>query len=181
MRLATWVNYLEPQSLSFEGLIGLAGVTFAIMVVLSMLAVVATFAVPLDGSDHAAAVTMKCWWRAARLALALALGPGVIALSLATARVAAARVPSPTLPVLLPAVGPLHAGYRLSDVALLVATIFVQGAVISAFSLALNVWMKRRDRAITLSAWTILGGGRRLAPCCLAFPALDSRPRAVHA
>jgi ABC-type transport system involved in multi-copper enzyme maturation permease subunit len=154
--VATWLNHLEPQSLSFEGLIGLASATIAIMVVLSMLAAVATFSVPLDGSDHAAPVTMKCWWRAARLALALALGPGLIALSLATAQVSAAAMPSPIRPLLLPAFGPLYLGYRLINAALLVATIFVQGAVISVFSLALKVWTKRRDRAITLGAGLFL-------------------------
>jgi ABC-type transport system involved in multi-copper enzyme maturation permease subunit len=154
--IVTWVNYLDPQSLSFEGLIGLVGATFAIMVVLSMLAAVATFAVPIEASDHAKAVTMTCWWRAARLALVLALGPGLISLALATARAVAEAKPLPTLPQNLSILGPLYVGYRLIDVALLVATIFAQGAAVSALSLVLYAWTKRRVRAIALSAGLFL-------------------------
>jgi hypothetical protein len=147
----TWVNNFSPQSLIIESLIGLMVATMMIMAVLSLLAAVATVAWPVDGCAHAAAGLMR-WWRAARLALALALGPGLIALALATACApTATSTPLPAVPRNVSAFGPENLGYRLVDVALLVATIFAQGAVISALSLALYVWTKRRDRAIALT------------------------------
>jgi ABC-type transport system involved in multi-copper enzyme maturation permease subunit len=154
--IVAWFNGLYPESLSFESLIGLLGAAVMIMVVASLLPAVATFTVPVDGSDHAAAVTLACWWRAARLALALTLGPGLIAISLATARAAPESMAATTLPTHLPAFGPADLGYRLIDVVLLVATLFVQGAVISALALALYVWTKRRQRAIAQSAGLFL-------------------------
>jgi hypothetical protein len=96
------------------------------------------------------------WWRAARLALVLVLGPGLISLALATARATTATVPPPTLPQNLPIFEQLYLSHRLADVVLLVATICTQGAVISALSLALYVSTKRRDRAVALSAGLFL-------------------------
>jgi ABC-type transport system involved in multi-copper enzyme maturation permease subunit len=150
--IVTWVNVLEPQSLSFEALLWLVGVMLSIMIVLSMLPAVATFAMPVDRSADTTTETLAHWWRAARLALGLALGPGLIALALATARAAVGTMPSATLPQNPSIFEPLNLGHRLIDVVLLVATICVQGAFISAFSLGLYVWTRRRDRAIALSA-----------------------------
>ncbi len=154
--IVTWLNSLEPQSLSLGGLLGLVGATFMIMIVLSMLPAVATFAVPIYRSADALANTLAHWWRAARLALVLVLGPGLIAIALATARAAAETTTLPAISRNLPYFGPAYLGYRLLDVVLLMATIFVQGAVISALGLALYAATKRRDRAILLSAGLFL-------------------------
>jgi hypothetical protein len=123
------------------------------MTVLSLLPAVATVAAPIDGSAAAMAAVLKCWWRAARLGLAVALGPGLIAFALATAR--AAEEPILLSPVRLPnllTLGPSILGHRLLDCVLLTATIFAQGAAIAALSIALYVWTRRRDVAIALGA-----------------------------
>jgi len=154
--IVNWVHGVSPESLSFESLIGLVGTAVMIMVVASLLPAVATFAMPVDGSAHATAVTLACWWRAARLALVVALGPSLIALSLATAQAAPITMPLPAVPTYVSAFGPSSLGYRLIDVVLLATTIVVEGAVISALGLALNVWTKRHDRAIALTAGLFL-------------------------
>jgi hypothetical protein len=113
--IVAWVNGLYPESLSLESLIGRVGAAVIIMVVACLLPAVATFAVPVDGSAHATAVTLACWWRAARFALALALGPGLIALAPATARAAIATGPSQALPTFVPAFGPSSSGSAIIE------------------------------------------------------------------
>jgi hypothetical protein len=122
------------------------------MTVLSMLAAVATVAAPNHESASASAEARACLCRAGWLTVALALGPGLLALALATTRAAAEKTTVSTIPHNLQAFGPSNSSYRLVLVVLLMATIVAEGAVISAVSLALFVWTKRRDRAIALGA-----------------------------
>ncbi|MFI5459085.1 MAG: ABC transporter permease subunit [Isosphaerales bacterium] len=105
------------------------------------------------------------WWGTFRLVPLLAIGPGLMALALATAR--------PPLPPALPpgivAYVPkeLSRGYRLFGVALVVATILAHGAATTSVGLALAIWTKRQSRAIAISVslfvlvaagWPILVG-----------------------
>ena len=108
--IVTWVNYLEPQSLSFEGLIGLARVPVAdhgrpVYAARRGDVCRACRRAPTSGGGHIGMLVASgsaCAGAGAR--------PRVDRPRPGDGRVAAARVPSPTLPVFLPAVGPLHVG-----------------------------------------------------------------------
>jgi hypothetical protein len=111
------------------------------------------------------------WLGTFRLALLMAVCPGVLVLALATARSDAALN-------ILPSMSPdrfwiIPLGARLYGVLAVVATIVAHGALLTSLGLVVAVWIKRQSRAIALSvgsfvaitaAWpivvTILGGDR---------------------
>jgi ABC-type transport system involved in multi-copper enzyme maturation permease subunit len=90
------------------------------------------------------------WWGTFRLVPFLAIGPGLMALALATARVIAPSAPV-TGTVILPFTVDLSLGLRLGAAALLGATILIYGAALSSLGLALATWIKRQSRAIAVS------------------------------
>jgi hypothetical protein len=109
----------------------------------------------------AAVMILFAWWRVLRLVLLLALGPGLIAFALATARsvepgeVISTRklVPPPgqsarplNSEAMNAVVPPL--GDRLRAAAMIVLSILVYGAAVTSAGLALAVWVKRRSWAV---------------------------------
>jgi ABC-type transport system involved in multi-copper enzyme maturation permease subunit len=113
------------------------------------------------------AFVLTTWWRIFRLVPLLALGPGLIALSLATAPkledytrcitpapvsagaqvIGAARA----VPMNRPALWEPRGVDRLVTAAGLVSTILVHGAAIISLGLALSAWIKRENLAIAAS------------------------------
>jgi ABC-type transport system involved in multi-copper enzyme maturation permease subunit len=112
-------------------------------------------------------IVMGKWLGTFRLVPWLSIGPGLVALALATA-----RHPGPSWQ------GQALLGLteRLFGVALFVATIFVHGAAITSIGLILATWLRRQSRAIAVSVtlfvlvsigWPILvftTSGRLLGP-----------------
>jgi len=93
-------------------------------------------------------IVLGKWWGTFRMVPLLVIGPGLMALALATAH----EVPSP----LRAGPGPapdqkLTLGYRLVGAAVLVATILAHGAATTSVGLALAIWIKRQSRAIAVS------------------------------
>jgi len=91
-------------------------------------------------------IVLGKWWGTFRLVPLLAIGPGLMAVALATAHDVQ---PTPPTPWGLPREPSL--GYRLFGAALLVATILAHGAATTSVGLALAIWVKRQSRAIALS------------------------------
>jgi len=118
------------------------------------------------------AILLGKWWGTFRLVPFLAIGPGLMGLALATARM---KVPSTRVTgmIVLPNAKDLSLGIRLGAAALLVATILAYGAALTSLGLAVATWIKRQSRAIAASvcifvlvaiAWpflamTMTGGG----------------------
>jgi ABC-type transport system involved in multi-copper enzyme maturation permease subunit len=106
------------------------------------------------------AILLGKWWGTFRLVPFLAIGPGLMALAMATARL---RIP--TTGVIFAGGRNVSLGVRLSAAVLLVATILTHGAALTSLGLALATWIKRQSRAIATSvcvfvllaiAWPIL-------------------------
>jgi ABC-type transport system involved in multi-copper enzyme maturation permease subunit len=96
------------------------------------------------------AILLGKWWGTFRLVPFLAIGPGLMALALATGRVIVH--PRPVIgTVILPETKDLSMGMRLGAAALLVATILTYGAALTSLGLALATWIKRQSRAIAAS------------------------------
>ncbi len=96
------------------------------------------------------AIVIGKWLGSLRLVLLLTLGPGLVALALATAHHAPASllVPPGMLPdyyVKLPRAD------LLFGAALLVTTILVHGALLASIGVAVATWIKRQSRAIAIS------------------------------
>jgi ABC-type transport system involved in multi-copper enzyme maturation permease subunit len=115
------------------------------------------------------AILLAKWWGTFRLVPLLAIGPGLLALALATARVSAR-----TTRGIMPFVKNLNLGVRLTAAFFLVATILIYGAAIVSLGVALATWIKRQSRAMATSvcifmliavAWPVLmiGPGRNAA------------------
>jgi ABC-type Na+ efflux pump permease subunit len=89
------------------------------------------------------------WLGTFRLVLLMAIGPGLMALAMATARSGATFAPSPGLPPdfyrRITVIG------RCYGVGVVIATIVAHGALITSFGLAMAVWIKRQSRAIAMS------------------------------
>ena len=105
------------------------------------------------------AIVVNKWWGTFRLVPILAIGPGLMAFALATARRGA---PPRTWTGRLPADS---YGYPICGAALVVFTILAHGAAMTSIGLALATWIKRQVRAIVTSvcvfvlvavAWPIL-------------------------
>jgi ABC-type transport system involved in multi-copper enzyme maturation permease subunit len=90
-------------------------------------------------------IVLGKWWGTFRLVPVLAIGPGLMAFALATARRAA---PLPGVAVRRPDVS---SAYSICGAALMVATILVHGAAMTSIGLALATWIKRQVRAIVTS------------------------------
>ncbi len=128
------------------------------------------------------AILLGKWWGTFRLVPFLAIGPGLMALALATARL---KVPPTrvTGTVIFPNGKDLSLGMRLGAAALIVATILTYGAALTSLGLALATWIKRQSRAIATNvcifvlvaiAWPILAitGAGRGAPALAALSPL---------
>ena len=125
--------------------------------------------VPVPTPSSALAILVSNWCRLFRLVPLLALGPGLIALALATAPRAEpaasfmqAILPSGAGAVRFattndavsrnaPARWELSLGNRLSSAALLVMTILAHGAATTSIGLVLAIWIKRSSWAIAIS------------------------------
>jgi ABC-type transport system involved in multi-copper enzyme maturation permease subunit len=92
-------------------------------------------------------IVLGKWWGTFRMVPLLAIGPGLMALALATAHLA----PQPAAGALNYFFHELSLSYRLFGVALLVATILAHAAATTSVGLALAVWLKRQSRAIEIS------------------------------
>jgi ABC-type transport system involved in multi-copper enzyme maturation permease subunit len=165
-----WVKGAAPPGLSQEQFAGALGFVLLLGSGLVPLSVLAPLSMDralersdLDGSAtsslSARSLVAGRWWESFRLVVLLALGPGVIALALATARqveFSPGATPPPWQSSL---------GYRLGTAALFVLTILAHGAATASVGVALAIAIRRRGRAIALSvglfflaavAWPIL-------------------------
>ncbi len=95
------------------------------------------------------AIVIGKWLGTFRLVLLMAIGPGLIALAMATARSDATLNLSPSMPPDYYRMLPL--GVRIYGVFVVIATILAHGALITSIGLALAVWIKRQSRAIAMS------------------------------
>jgi ABC-type transport system involved in multi-copper enzyme maturation permease subunit len=98
-------------------------------------------ATPLSTS----AIMLGKWRGTLRWVPLLVIGPGLMALALATARWAPAAAPwiNPT--------NDINLGYRICGAALIVLTVLVHAAALGSLGLALATWIKRQSRAIAMS------------------------------
>ncbi len=113
------------------------------------------------------AIVVGKWLGTLRLVPFLALGPGLVALAMATADV----TPPVPQPGRFPPEPSLSTVELLFGVTLLVATILIHGALIASVGVALAVWIKQQSRAIAASVvfavmmsvgWPTLAGVGRL-------------------
>jgi hypothetical protein len=111
------------------------------------------------------AIVLGKWLGTFRLAVLLAVGPGLIALAMATAREASPMTPPLGWPPEFCREIPL--GPRIFGVFVAIGTILAHGALLTSIGLALAVWIKRQSRAIAFSvglfiliavAWPIFVG-----------------------
>ena len=91
------------------------------------------------------AIVLGKWLGTLRIVPLLTIGPGLVALALATAHKTPTSVPPGSMPE-------FHADLSRTELlygaGLLVATILVHGALIASVGLALATWIKRQSRAI---------------------------------
>jgi ABC-type transport system involved in multi-copper enzyme maturation permease subunit len=156
--IALWAHGATLPSFTLNEVIVIISSMGVVMTGLLALPVIAAIDPPIERSTAWATILAR-WWRTFRLTLLLAVGPGVIAIALATLRSAADGASVPALPTKLLGLGASTLGYRLVIVALLVATILAHGAAITALSLALRIWTNRRAFAAALSAGLFLLAG----------------------
>ncbi len=95
------------------------------------------------------AIVVGKWLGTFRLGVMIALGPGLIALAMATARSASSFPISPGLPPEYYLEDSLWS--RIYGVIVVLATIIGHAALITSIGLALAVWIQRQSRAIALS------------------------------
>jgi ABC-2 family transporter protein len=101
------------------------------------------------------AIVIGKWLGTFRLVLLMVIGPGLVALAMATARVGPARFARPF--VTHPDFGRvLSLGGRFYCVFVVIATILAHGALITSIGLALAVWIKRQSRAIAASVGSFI-------------------------
>ncbi len=159
--VSVWAYGVDMMSRSSGPLAGIAGSILLLIFGLLMCAAMA----PMSLSEERArgsldllatttlstrAIVVGKWLGNLRLVLLLAIGPGFMALALATAhhRTTSLPVPVRSLPdyyMKLPRAA------LLFDAALLVATVFVHGALLASIGLGLATWIKRQGRAIATS------------------------------
>ncbi len=100
------------------------------------------------------AIVFGKWLGTFRLVLFMTIGPGVLALAMATAR---SQAPFPLPAGLSPAYYRIISlGARSYGVIVVIATILAHGALITSVGLALAVWVKRQSRAIALSVGSFI-------------------------
>jgi ABC-type transport system involved in multi-copper enzyme maturation permease subunit len=90
------------------------------------------------------AIVAGKWLGTFRLALLIAIAPGLMALAMATYHPNPATTGAPRPP-------PWFAGARIYGAIVVIATIAAHGALLTSAGLALAVWMKRQSRAIAAS------------------------------
>ena len=95
------------------------------------------------------AIVIGKWLGTFRLVLFMVVGPGLMALAMATARSDSQFIPGPGLPPDYYRV--ISIGARCFGVFVVVATILAHGALIASLGLALAVWINRHSRAIAMS------------------------------
>jgi ABC-type transport system involved in multi-copper enzyme maturation permease subunit len=100
------------------------------------------------------AIVIGKWLGTFRLVLLMAIGPGLMALAMATARSGATFAPGPGLPPDYYRVFSL--GARCYGVIVVIATIVAHGALIASVGLAMAVWIKRQSRAIAMSVGSFI-------------------------
>jgi ABC-type transport system involved in multi-copper enzyme maturation permease subunit len=146
-----WVYHVDPSSSDIGTNAGVAGYMIQVLFGLLMLSAAAPMAMSEERQRgsldvltatplSAATIVVGKWWGTFRLVPLLTVGPGLMALALATAK----KPPAPGFVE-------LTLGYRLFAVALLISTIAAHGALLTSVGLALAIWMKRQSRAIAVS------------------------------
>jgi len=95
------------------------------------------------------AIVIGKWLGTFRLVSFMAIGPGLIALAMATAR---SKTPFAFAPGLPPGYyREIPLGARSFGVIVVIATLLAHGALITSIGLAVAVWIKRQSRAIAIS------------------------------
>ncbi len=94
-------------------------------------------------------IVLGKWLGTFRMVFFVAIGPGLMALAMATARTNSKAMLAPGLPPNYYQEIPL--GSRCFGVFMVVATILAHGALITSIGIALAVWIKRQSRAIAMS------------------------------
>jgi ABC-type transport system involved in multi-copper enzyme maturation permease subunit len=95
------------------------------------------------------AIVIGKWLGTFRLVVLMCLGPGLMALAMATARSKATFGPGPGFPADFYRM--ITFGSRCYGVLVVIATIIAHGALITSVGLAMAVWIKRQSRAIAIS------------------------------
>ena len=159
--VAIWSNGVDLAIESPGPLAGILGLVFQVIFGLLILSSVA----PLSMSEErergsldllaatalsTPAIVIGKWLGSLRFIVFVALGPGLVGFALATAYSSPVTVPPPagTFPDYYER---MPRAELLFGAALLVATIFIHGALIASVGLALATWIKRRSRAIVAS------------------------------
>jgi ABC-type transport system involved in multi-copper enzyme maturation permease subunit len=179
--VSIWANGVDMASRRTAPVAGIVGSILQLIFGLLMLSAVA----PMSMSEErqrgsldllattalsTRAIVVGKWLGSLRLVLLLALGPGLVALALATAYHPSSSVPVP--PGMLPDYYlKLPRAELLFGAALLVTTILVHGALLASIGVAVATWIKRQSRAIAISVglavminagWPILIGISRM-------------------
>ncbi|MFI5459084.1 MAG: ABC transporter permease [Isosphaerales bacterium] len=185
--LTIWVRGVTSHSLNPDELGDVCVYMMVVALGLLLLSAVAPIGMPEErhgGSPDFLSATpvsgwmiaVKKWWRVFRLVPLLALGPGLIALALATAPPGKPAPTSTRVQTTLPSgakavkivtrqeaawihgrpAWELPLGNRLSSAALLVMTIVAHGAATTSMGLALAAWIKRRSVAIAIGVCTFV-------------------------
>ncbi len=100
------------------------------------------------------AIVVGKWLGTFRLVLLMAIGPGLMALAMATARSGVASATAPGLPPDF--YRKISLGTRCYGVMVVIATILAHGALITSVGLAMAVWIKRQSRAIAMSVGSFI-------------------------
>ena len=194
--LTIWINGVSPHSLNPDEGLGPAGYAFVVVLNLLVLSAAAPTSMPeqrqlgtrdvlVSSTRSAGTSVLTRWWRMFRLVPLLALGPGVIALALATAR---GVNPDPisiqtTLPsgekvwklvtsqevalLIAGAHSELSFANRLNSALVMMMTILAHGAAITSIGLALGIRIKRQS-------WAIAGSVCLFALAALVWPSYVS-------
>jgi ABC-type transport system involved in multi-copper enzyme maturation permease subunit len=162
--VSIWANGLDQGNQPMGPIIGICGYMLQLGFGFLMLSAVAPMSMSEErqrGSlDLLATTTLSTssivigkWLGTLRLVPLLAIGPGLVGFALASVR--------KTTPSIAPRPGMLPEYFELLSraealfaVILLVATIFIHGALIASIGLALATWVSRQSRAIAISVAT---------------------------
>ncbi len=163
--IAFWIQGISVGPSQVWPIVGICSYILHIIFGLLMLAAIAPTSMAEErqrGSlDLLAATTLSTreivigkWLGTFRLIWPVVIGPGLLALAMATARSSSNKF-GPGLPPEY--YRRITLGARCYGAFLVVATILAHGALITSVGLALAVWVKRQSRAIALSVgWFIL-------------------------
>jgi hypothetical protein len=163
-----WARGFALESLTLNEVFMICWGVAVVMTGLMMLTAVVTFDVSVERATPGATIRTH-WWRTFRLALLLAVGPGLIALAMATAGADSRVAEMPGLSEAFPGLLRPTVGNRLIIAVLVVATILAQGAATTAVSLAFRVWTNREGLAAALGLGFFLGVTLIWTPLVLSF------------